>query len=66
MFRKEFLFIIKSIYKGIFYILEILKVIGNVWERTLIYHKRYKKNNILHFENINKNRKCSGKNSYLS
>jgi hypothetical protein len=53
MFGKEFLFIIKSIKNRIFYILKILIKIGNVWERTLIYHKKYKKNNILHLETIN-------------
>ncbi len=58
MFGKELLFIIKGIKKTIFYNLKILKVIGNVWERILIYHQRYKKDNILQFENINKNRKC--------
>jgi hypothetical protein len=33
--------------------LKILIKIGNVWERTLINHKRYKKDNIFHLENIN-------------
>ena len=45
--------------------MQILIKIGNVWERTLIYHKKYKKDNILHLESINKNRECFGKNSYL-
>jgi hypothetical protein len=66
MFGKEFLFIIKSIKKTIFYILKILIKIGNVWERIFIYHKKYKKNKILHLENINKNWVCLGKNFYLS
>jgi hypothetical protein len=64
MFGKEFLFIIKSIKKTIFYILKILIKIGNVWVRTLINQKRYKKDYIFHLENFNKNRKFSGKNSY--
>jgi hypothetical protein len=46
MFGKELLFIIKSIKKIIISILEILINIGNVWKRTLIYNKKYKKNNI--------------------
>ena len=66
MFRKEFLLIIKSIKNRIFYILKILIKIGNVWEGMPFNHKKYKKDNILHLENINKNRKCLGKNSYLS
>ena len=66
MFGKEFLFIIESIKKTILFILKILIIIGNVWERTLINHKRYKKDNILHLENINKNWECLGKNFYLS
>ena len=66
MFGKEFLLIIKSIKKRIFYILKILIKIGNVWERMPFYHKKYKIINILHLEYINKNRECLGKNSYLS
>jgi len=66
MFGKEILFIIESTNKTIFFILKILTKIGHVWERTLIYHKKYKKDNILHLININKNRECLGKNSYLS
>ncbi len=58
MFGKEFLFIIKSIKKTIFYILKIFIKIGNVWERIFIYHKKNKKNNIFHLENINKNWEC--------
>jgi hypothetical protein len=65
MFGKELLFIIKSIKKTIFYMLKILIKIGNVWERTIFDHKKYKKDNILHHESINKNRECFGKNSYL-
>jgi hypothetical protein len=61
MFGKEWLFIIKRIKKSIFYILNILIKIGNVWERILIYHKKFKKDNILYLENINKNRDCLGK-----
>jgi hypothetical protein len=53
MFGKEFLLIIKSIKNRIFYILKILIKIGNVWERMPFYHKKYKKDNILHFQNIN-------------
>jgi hypothetical protein len=64
MFGKEFLFIIKSIKKTIFYILKILIKIGNVWVRTLINHKRYKKDYIFHLENINKIRECLGKDTY--
>ena len=41
MFRKEFLFIIKSIKYRIFYIFKILIKIWIVWERTLIYNKKY-------------------------
>ncbi len=66
MFGKEFLFIIKNLKKTIFLILKILTKIGNVWERTVIYHKRYKKDYIFHLENIKKNRECLGKNRYLS
>jgi hypothetical protein len=65
MFGKELLFIIKSKIKTIFNIVKILIKIGNFWERILIYHIKYKKENLLHLENINKNRKCLGKNSYL-
>jgi hypothetical protein len=64
MFGKELFLIIKGIKKTIFFILKILTKIGNVWERTLINHKKYKKNNILHLENINKNRECLGKDTY--
>jgi hypothetical protein len=53
MFRKEFLFIIKSKKNRIFYIVLILIKIGNVWERILIYHKRDKRDNSLQLENIN-------------
>ena len=53
MFGKEFLFIIKSIKKTIFNILKILLKIGYFWEKTRINHKRYKKDYILHLENIN-------------
>jgi hypothetical protein len=66
MFGKECLFIIKSIKIGKFYHLKILIKIGNVWEGMPFNHKKYKKDNILHLENINKNRYCLGKNSYLS
>jgi hypothetical protein len=66
MFEKEPQYIIKGLKKTIFYILKILIKIGNVCERILINHKRYKKNNILHLENILKNRECLGKNSNLS
>jgi hypothetical protein len=52
MFGKEILLIIKRIKKTIFYILKIFIIIGNVWERMLFYHKKYKKDNILHLENI--------------
>ena len=65
MFGKEILLIRKRIKKTIFYILKIFIIIGNVWERMLFYHKKYKKENILHLENINKNLDCLGKNSYL-
>jgi hypothetical protein len=41
IFRKELQVIIKSIKKAIFYIYKILIKIGNVWERILIYHKKY-------------------------
>ncbi len=64
MLRKEFLFIIKSIKKTIFYILKILIKIGNVWVRTLTNHKRYKKDYIFHLENIYKIRECLGKKRY--
>jgi hypothetical protein len=47
MFGKECFFIIKSIKKTLFYILKILIKIGNVWERTLIFHKNYKKDSII-------------------
>jgi hypothetical protein len=41
--------------------------IGNVLERTLINHKTHKKDNNFNLKkNINKNRECSGKNSYLA
>jgi hypothetical protein len=33
---------------------KILIKIGNVWERILIYHIKYKKENLLHLENINR------------
>ena len=66
MFGKEPLYIIKDLKKTIFYILKILIKIGNVWERIFIYHKKYKINNILHLENINKNWECFGKNFSLS
>jgi hypothetical protein len=66
MFGKGLLLIIKGIKKTIFYILKILIKIGNVWERIFIYHKKYKINNILHLENINKNWECFGKNFSLS
>jgi hypothetical protein len=66
MFGEECLFIIKSIKKRIFYYLKILIKIGNVWEGMPFYHKKYKKDKILHLENINKNRDFLGKNSYLS
>ena len=66
MFRKELWFILKGIKKTIFFILKILTKIGNVWERTLINHKRYKKDYIFHLENINKNWECKGTNFYLS
>ena len=66
MFGKEFLLIIKSIKNRIFYILKILIKIGNVWERMAFYHKKYKKINILHLENVDKNLECLGKNAYLS
>ena len=66
MFGKEFLFIIKSIKKTIFFIMKILIKIGFVWIRILINHKRYKKDYILHLVNKNKNHKFSGKNFYLS
>ena len=46
--------------------MKIFIKIGIVWERSLIDNKKYKKNNIFHLENINKNRDCLGKNSYLS
>ena len=42
MFGKELSLIIKSIKKTIFYILKILIKIWIVWERTLIYNKKYK------------------------
>ncbi len=58
MFGKELLLIIKGIKKNIFYILKILIKIGDVWEGTLINHKRYKKDYIFHLENIKKNREC--------
>jgi hypothetical protein len=64
MFRKELLLIIKGIKKTIFFILKIFTKNGNVWVRTLINHKSYKKDYIFHLENINKNRECLGKNSY--
>ncbi len=64
MFGIEFLFIIKSLKKTIFYILKILIRIGYVWVRTLFNHKRYKKDYIFHLENINKNRECLGKDPY--
>jgi uncharacterized membrane protein len=67
MFWKELLLIIKRIKKTIILILKkILIKIGNVWERTLTYHIRYKSDNTLHLENINKNWECLGKNFYLS
>jgi hypothetical protein len=50
MIGKELLFIIESIKKIIFYSLELLLKLGNVWERILIYHKKYKKDNILHLD----------------
>jgi hypothetical protein len=53
MFGKGLLLIIKSINKTIFTILKILIKIGNFWERMLFYHKKFKKDNILHLENIN-------------
>ena len=56
MFGKVLLLIIKGIKKTILFILKILIKIGKVWERIFIYHKKYKKNSILHLENINKNR----------
>jgi hypothetical protein len=34
--------------------LKIKIKIGSIWERTLMNHKRYKKHNILHLENIKK------------
>ena len=61
MFGKELLLIIKRIKKTIFNILKIFIIIGNVWERMLFYHKKYKKDNILHLENIHLNRECLGK-----
>jgi hypothetical protein len=64
MFGKGLLLIIKGIKKTIFFILKIFKKIGNVWERTLINHKSNKKDYILHLENINKNRKCLGEDTY--
>ena len=54
MFGKEFLLIRKSMKKTIFYILKIFIKIGNAWERTIIYQKKYKKDNIIQLENINK------------
>ncbi len=65
MFGKEFLLIIKSIKKTIFYILKILIKIGNVWVRTLINHKRYKKDYIFPILRILiENSECKGKNTY--
>ena len=64
MLGKGLLLIIKGIKKTIFFILKILIKIGNVWERTLINHKRYKEDYIFHLENIKKNRECLGKNRY--
>ena len=58
MFGKEFLYIIKSKKKTKFYILKILIKIGDVRERTLINHKRYKKDNNFHLGNINQNWEC--------
>jgi hypothetical protein len=46
MFGKEFLLIIKSMKKTIFYILKIFIKIGNIWERILINHKKNLKDNI--------------------
>jgi hypothetical protein len=54
MLGKGLLLIIKGIKKTIFFILKILIKIGNVWERTLINHKRYKEDNNFHLENINR------------
>ena len=65
MLGKGLLLVIKGIKMTIFSILKLLIKIGNVWERTLINHKRYKKDNILHLENINENWECLVKNSYL-
>jgi DNA-binding CsgD family transcriptional regulator len=66
MFGKEYLFIIKSIKKTKFYILKILIKIGDVRERTLINHKRYKKDYIFHLENINRKLGMFGKDPYIS
>jgi hypothetical protein len=64
MFGKEFLFSIYGIKKRIFNILRILKKIGNVLERILIYQKKYKKDKILYLRNINENQDCLGKKSF--
>jgi hypothetical protein len=66
MFWKELLLIIKGIKKTIIFILKILIKIGNVRERTLINHQRYKKDYYFPLENIHLNRECLEKNSYLS
>ncbi len=41
--------------------MKLLIKIGNVWERTLINHKRYQKDNNFHLGNINQNWECLGK-----
>jgi hypothetical protein len=64
MFGKVLLLIIKGIKKIIIFILKILIKIGKIWVRTLINHKRYKRDNIFHLGNINKNRECLGKETY--
>ncbi len=52
MFGKGLLLIIKGIEKTKFYTLKILIKIGVVWERTLINHKKNKKDTVLHLVSI--------------
>ncbi len=64
MLGKGLLLVIKGIKMTIFSILKLLIKIGNFQERTLINHKRYKKDNNFHLGNINQNWECLGKNHY--
>jgi hypothetical protein len=66
MFGKGLLLIIKGIKKTIFFILKILKNIGNVKEKTVINIKGIKKTIIFILKILIENWECLGKDSYKS